>query len=1532
NVLIADSPYDFVDPYIYLGDSENPFEFYFGNTQYTTHFEDACGVCWSLVYASESPGFNAAQSLGDYQPYHLVPICASPIEFDTICSYNFNEEYDYGELTYYAQDGYYNYESVFYNEDVPNDYYRIDVDVTAGFVELNGNSLLAFNFNLYVESEYAGNSGYGYNNVTLLVDVPDSMGYDSNYINQFILCNEAYFEDFFSYVVKHSGDIFEHVSQQNELTVDDAIDLATYMLRTYAISADFPSAFPKVAGVLEDNFNNVYGLSFNGSEITTTAFNQAPFSFENIYLTNLQLTSPEDANIVKADLQICYCDEGIFQRFDAYQQANGCESDYGDPRAYIDQYVDAHFVEQGCNRYIEINYAVPTYNEACNGYVEGTTETIRICVDSDITIDQICINSQALFENYYDYGYVYFDGLLNNYNPVVFFENEAGDCYSIQNTDYDFNQQLDGEGEQSYLICNYELAPCECNNEISVYGINDNQNVYANGYGSIQIYANYDESYQTYYINFNYIHDSSGSYIAIEYSVDYADDNLYTQGMIPIKDANLDCCCVIESLVVDENRLYDLILNYIVSHDEQPATLDDFLSMISYGSSFYDCNGNCYEYYTNDQSVATCDTEECCKHDISVIYEPDENQIPTFQIQGVAADESCFDQFFNFEYINCNGLNYIDFTWYYNDYVANDCFTFPIESNHLLISIPDELNISCECPITSLIIPTNGETDYSQLFQNCCNLSDSVYYDTGYNLIDALACDLAVFQSECGENFVLIRDQYSNYELAAIGENYIRTTTLTDENSFGTSYSFSTFTDDLDYALNNGDGLSLRECIILNNLYDEDVDTILLQSGTYYIDIEGQDENQGLTGDFDVLEDVTIVGACYTVIDAQQKDRVFDVINANLTLVNLSAQNGLIPLSEGSLSGIVNVLLDNDEDTASLTLNNASLYNGAAFQGAGVGIRNFSETSTAYLTLLNDSQISYNTTLEYDENSYSDGGGIYAENAFISIQDNSKVYNNYAYNGGGIKVFNSTVEISDYATVINNYATYNGGGIDAVNSVTNLYDNSSILYNQAYNNGGGVNSDAAEINQLDNSMISNNYAYYYGGGAYLIDSALNLYNSSQVSDNLADFESGGGVYGGYSYITLYDDSSINNNSAADNATGGGIYAYGSYIYLYHESNIDSNTAGYGAGLGIDVSELYLYNNSQIIGNIAAINGGGVVAYNNTYISLNHDSQIASNEAQNDGGGVWNNSNNILIDLNNQSQIVSNLADNNGGGIFADNSTINLNGTSTITMNTAGGTGGGIYDNGAASTITGGAAVTLNTPDDIATPLVLDLNHDGKVSLISADDSQVSWDVYNNGVQHKTGWVGPEDGILVYDKDGDKAVTDISEFMLSMYHDDAKTDLDGLRLAFDSNHDMVFDNQDTHFNDFGVWQDLNSDGKTDDGEYKSLIDWGILSISLASDNNSSIQDGNIIFGSTTYKTVDGAEYRAGDVGLGIGDALDIKDVIKPQDSINNLSSPASSIPAQSTCTTDLVVNEQVCLPPVPVQIQIEEQPVVNTLAA
>src|SRR3546814_7891255 len=86
----------------------------------------------------------------------------------------------------------------------------------------------------------------------------------------------------------------------------------------------------------------------------------------------------------------------------------------------------------------------------------------------------------------------------------------------------------------------------------------------------------------------------------------------------------------------------------------------------------------------------------------------------------------------------------------------------------------------------------------------------------------------------------------------------------------------------------------------------------------------------------------------------------------------------------------------------------------------------------------------------------------------------------------------------------------------------------------------------------------------------------------------------------------------------------------------------------------------------------------------------------------------------------------------------------------------------------------------------------------------------SFDHDGDGVREATSWAGGGDGILVRDANGDGIANDGGEISFSVA---GSTDLEGLRLQYDSNGDGQLSAADTEFASFGVWQDANGEDRT-----------------------------------------------------------------------------------------------------------------------
>ncbi len=151
----------------------------------------------------------------------------------------------------------------------------------------------------------------------------------------------------------------------------------------------------------------------------------------------------------------------------------------------------------------------------------------------------------------------------------------------------------------------------------------------------------------------------------------------------------------------------------------------------------------------------------------------------------------------------------------------------------------------------------------------------------------------------------------------------------------------------------------------------------------------------------------------------------------------------------------------------------------------------------------------------------------------------------------------------------------------------------------------------------------------------------------------------------------------------------------------------------------------------------------------------------------------------------------------------------------------------------------------------SSPLVLDLNHDG-LNLTSADQG-VWFDINGDGIADKTGWVAKEDGLLALDKNHNGNIDGQSELFGGVADDGFN-----VLAQYDSNHDGVIDNKDAVWKDLTVWQDINQDGVTQDGELTSLESHGFSSISLESTETNYQVAGNAVYSEGSVTAADGSQ--------------------------------------------------------------------------
>ena len=164
------------------------------------------------------------------------------------------------------------------------------------------------------------------------------------------------------------------------------------------------------------------------------------------------------------------------------------------------------------------------------------------------------------------------------------------------------------------------------------------------------------------------------------------------------------------------------------------------------------------------------------------------------------------------------------------------------------------------------------------------------------------------------------------------------------------------------------------------------------------------------------------------------------------------------------------------------------------------------------------------------------------------------------------------------------------------------------------------------------------------------------------------------------------------------------------------------------------------------------------------------------------------------------------------------------------------------------------------------PVVLDLNGDGLEVTPVAQSDIVTKDTSGNVL--RTSWVGPTNGILAFDRNGDGKISNTDDISFVQDKPGAKTDLEGL-AGWDSNGDGILDAKDANFSKLVVWTDRNVDGRAEKGEVKSLAQLGIQSIALTpkpTGFNGSDSIDTIVRNTTTFTRTDGTTGTGYDVAF------------------------------------------------------------------
>jgi Ca2+-binding RTX toxin-like protein len=158
----------------------------------------------------------------------------------------------------------------------------------------------------------------------------------------------------------------------------------------------------------------------------------------------------------------------------------------------------------------------------------------------------------------------------------------------------------------------------------------------------------------------------------------------------------------------------------------------------------------------------------------------------------------------------------------------------------------------------------------------------------------------------------------------------------------------------------------------------------------------------------------------------------------------------------------------------------------------------------------------------------------------------------------------------------------------------------------------------------------------------------------------------------------------------------------------------------------------------------------------------------------------------------------------------------------------------------------------------SSPLVMDLDGDG-VELLQLGSANSYFDLDQDGLAERTGWVWSDDGLLARDKNGNGKIDDVGELF------GTKTTGGFEVLAtLDSNKDGLITSADSAWASLRVWRDLDHDGITDAGELQTLATVGVAKISLAYTGINADNAGNTVTEDSTFTLTSGVTRTIQDV--------------------------------------------------------------------
>ncbi len=197
---------------------------------------------------------------------------------------------------------------------------------------------------------------------------------------------------------------------------------------------------------------------------------------------------------------------------------------------------------------------------------------------------------------------------------------------------------------------------------------------------------------------------------------------------------------------------------------------------------------------------------------------------------------------------------------------------------------------------------------------------------------------------------------------------------------------------------------------------------------------------------------------------------------------------------------------------------------------------------------------------------------------------------------------------------------------------------------------------------------------------------------------------------------------------------------------------------------------------------------------------------------------------------------------------------------------------------------------VNSAKSTSSPIVLDLNNDGIET--TGVKQGTYFDHAGDGFAEQTGWINPNDALLVHDLNNNGYIDDGAELFGNetlISGTKATNGFEALKVL-DGNHDNQITTQDADFNNLKLWIDANGDGFSQSNELHTLAEEGVTAISTNYQNSTFVDNNSNAhkqIGSYTLK--DGNQATAEDIWFAVDRTYSLaKTYISVPDDVTTLS--------------------------------------------